>query len=68
MNEHLKTILIYLGLIITIYVSFKYILPVILKFLGVVLSVVFTVAMWLAIIFIVFLIVNYLYTLYKNNG
>ncbi len=68
MNEHVKTVLVYIGLIATIYISFKFILPIVFKVLGLVLSVVFTLAMWLAIIFIVYLLFNYLYVLYKNNG
>gem|GEM_PF-4096253 len=68
MNDKLKTVLVYLGVIATIYISFRFILPVIFKILGIFLSVIFAVIMWLSIAIVAILLINYLYNLYKNNG
>ncbi len=68
MNDKIKTVLAYLGIIIAIYVSFKFIIPVIFKILGIFISVFFTILMWLSIAIVAILLINYLYNLYKNNG
>ncbi len=68
MDERIKTVLTYIGIILGIFIVFRYILPLILNLLGFVLTVFFSVFMWIAIIVIAILLADYLFNIRKNNG
>jgi hypothetical protein len=67
MSDFYKTIIKYILIVIIIFVLFKYLLPVLLQFLGVVFSFLLKVLMWGLIIFVLYLLGNFIYQSYKNN-
>ena len=67
MPDYYKTIIKYILMIIIIFILFKYVLPVLMKFLGGLLAILVQVAMWGLIIFILYLLGNFIYQSYKNN-
>lgn len=67
MNDFSQTILKYLLIIILIYIAFKFILPLVLHLIGIVLMFVIKVIMWGAIIAVLFLLGNFIYQSHKNN-
>jgi len=67
MPDYYKTIIKYILMIIIIFILFKYVLPVLMKFLGGLLAILVQVAMWGLIIFILYLLGNFIYQSYKNK-
>jgi hypothetical protein len=68
MNDFSQTIIKYLVIIILIYISFKFIIPVIIELIGMVLVFIVKLIMWIAIIIVLFLLGNFIYQSYKNNS
>jgi hypothetical protein len=68
MNDFSHTIIKYLLIIFLIYITLKFILPLILQLIGVVLIFIIKIVMWVAIIAVLYLLGNFLYQSYKNNG
>ncbi len=68
MNDFSQTIIKYLVIIILIYIAFKFILPLILQLIGMVLIFIVKVLMWGAIIVVLYLLGNFIYQSRKNNG
>ncbi len=62
MNENVKKIFYYLGIIVALYILLRYVLPIILKMLGFVISAVFSIFVWavigLAVLFLIFYIIK----------
>ena len=68
MNEFSQTILKYLAVIVLIFISFKYIIPLIIELIGIVLVFIVKLIMWAAIIVLIFMLGNFIYQSYKNNS
>ena len=68
MNEFYYTILKYLVIIGVIYISLKFIVPLIIELISVILVFIIKLIMWVAIIVMVFFLGNFIYQTYKNNG
>ncbi len=68
MNDFTQTIIKYLIILIVIIVTFKILLPVIMSFLGWLLNVILKLAMYGAIIFVLYLMGRFIYESYKNNS
>ncbi len=66
MDNRVKTILYIAGIIILIYITFKYLLPLLFKVLGVALQAAFYVIMWVAIGFVIIFVVTYIIKLLKK--
>ena len=64
-----KAVLAYTGIIILIIIAFKFIIPLVLSIIGFIISFLLKIAMWAAILYVLFLMVKYLYeNLGKNNS
>ena len=68
MNEFSQTVLKYLAIIVFIYISLKFIVPLIIELVGIILVFIIKLIMWAAIIILLFLLGNYVYQSYKNNS
>ena len=68
MNDFSQTIIKYLVIIVIIYIAFKFIVPMILHLLGMILVFIIKVIMWGAIIAVLYLLGNFIYQSHKNNG
>ena len=68
MNDFTQTILKYLAIIILVIIAFKILIPLILSFLGMLLNFILKLAMYGAIIFVLYLMGKFIYESYKNNG
>jgi len=68
MNDFPQTIIKYLVIILLIYIALKFILPLILQLIGMVLLFIVKVLMWGAIIVVLYLLGNFIYQSHKNNG
>lgn len=68
MNDFSQTIIKYLVILILIYIAFKFIVPMILHLIGMILVFIIQVIMWGAIIAVLFLLGNFIYQSHKNNG
>jgi c-di-AMP phosphodiesterase-like protein len=68
MNDFTQTIVKYLVILIVIIITFKILLPVIMGFLGWLLNVILKLAMYGAIIFVLYLMGRFIYESYKNNS
>lgn len=68
MNDFTQTIIKYLLILIAIIIAFKLVLPFVLSFLGWLLNVIIKIAMYGAIIFVLYLLGRFIYESYKNNG
>lgn len=68
MNDFSQTIVKYLIIIILIYIAFKFIIPFIISLIGMVFVFIVKVIMWGAIITVLYLLGNFIYQSYKNNG
>ncbi len=66
MDNRVKTILYLLGIIVLIYIAFKYLLPLIFKVLGVALQAFIWIIMWVAIGFVIIFIVTYIVKLLRK--
>jgi len=66
MNESFQKILYLLGSIVVIYILFKYLLPILLKILGFAFQAFFFVIMWVAIAFVVILLVVHIIDMFKK--
>ncbi len=60
-NDAVKTVLVYIGIIILIIITFMYIIPLLFGLIGLIISFLVKVIMWCAVIYILFLMVKYLY-------
>lgn len=68
-DDILKAVLTYIGIIILIIIAFKFIIPLLLSLIGFIVSFLVRIAMWAAIIYVLYLLVKYLYENFsKNNG
>lgn len=68
MNDFTQTIIKYVIILIIIIIAFKVLLPIILSFLGWLLNIIIKIAMYGAIIFVLYLMGRFIYESYKNNG
>jgi len=68
MNDFTQTIIKYLIILIIILITFKILLPIIMGFLGWLLNILLKIAMYGAIIFVLYLMVRFVYESYKNNS
>jgi hypothetical protein len=68
MNNFTQTILKYLAIIALIYISLKFIVPLIIELIGIILVFIIKLIMWIAIIILFFLLGNFIYQAYKNNS
>lgn len=68
MNDFTQTIIKYLIILIIVIIAFKILIPVIMSFLGWLLNLLLKIAMYAAIIFVLYLMVRFIYESYKNNG
>jgi hypothetical protein len=68
MNDFSQTIIKYLVIIILVYIAFRFIIPMILQLIGMVLLFIIKVIMWGAIIAVLYLLGNFIYQSHKNNG
>ena len=68
MTDFSQTIIKYLIILFLIYIGLKFIVPMILQFIGMLLLFVVKVIMWGAIIVILYLLANFIYQSRKNNG
>lgn len=68
MNDFTQTIIKYVIILIVIIIAFKVLLPIILSFLGWLLNIIIKIAMYGAIIFVLYLMGRFIYESYKNNG
>ena len=68
-DDIVKAVLIYIGIIILIIITFKFIIPLLLSFIGFIITFLVKILMWAAIIYVLYLLVKYLYENFsKNNG
>lgn len=68
-DDIVKAVLTYIGIIILIIIAFKFIIPLLLSLIGFIVSFLVRIAMWAAIIYVLYLLVKYLYENFsKNNG
>ena len=67
MTDFHKTIIKYILIIIIIYVSFTFLLPYLVDVLKIALDFLLKVVMWGLIIFVIYLLGNFIYQSYKNN-
>jgi len=67
MTDFHKTIIKYVLIIIIIFVAFKYVLPYLIYALKIALDFLLQVTMWGLIIFVLYLLGNFIYQTYKNN-
>lgn len=67
MNDSTKKILLALGIIAAVYLFFRYILPIILKLLGIVIGAAFHIILWVAIGFVIVVGIGYLLKVIKNR-
>jgi len=68
MNDFSQTILKFLLIIFLVYIAFKFIIPMILELIGIILVFILKIILWCAIIIILYLIGNFIYLSHKNNG
>lgn len=68
MNDVSHTILKYLAIIVFIYISLKFVVPLIIELIGVILIFIIKLIMWVAIIIVLFFLGNFIYQSYKNNS
>jgi hypothetical protein len=68
MNDFSQTIIKYLVIIILVYIAFRFIIPMVLQLIGMVLLFIIKVIMWGAIIAVLYLLGNFIYQSHKNNG
>lgn len=68
MNDLSQTIIKYLLIILVIYIAFKFIVPLLLELIGMVLMFILKVVLWGVIILSLFLLGNFIYQSHKNNG
>ena len=68
MNEFSHTVLKYLAIIVLVYISLKFIVPLIIELIGIILVFIIKLIMWAAIIILLFLLGNFIYQSYKNNS
>ncbi|HOP29873.1 MAG TPA: hypothetical protein P5120_07745 [Spirochaetota bacterium] len=68
MNDFTQTIIKYLIILIVIIITFQFILPLIISFLGWFLGILIRIAMYGSIIFILYMMGRFIYESYKNNG
>jgi len=68
MNDFSQTIIKYLVILILIYISLKFIIPMILQLIGMILLFILKIIMWGAIIVVLYLLGNFIYQSHKNNG
>lgn len=68
MNDFTQTIVKYLIILVILIIAFKILIPFILAFLGWLLNIILKIAMYGAIIFVLYLLVKFIYESYKNNG
>ena len=68
MNDFSQTIIKYLVIIVLIYIALKFIIPMILQLIGMILIFIIKIIMWGAIIVVLYLLGNFIYQSHKNNG
>ncbi len=68
MNDFPQTIIKYLVILILIYIALKFIIPMILQLIGMILIFIIKIIMWGAIIVVLYLLGNFIYQSHKNNG
>ena len=68
MSDFTQTIIKYLVIIILVIIAFKILIPMILSFLGMLLNFILKLAMYGAIIFVLYLMGKFILESYKNNG
>lgn len=68
MNDLSQNIIKYLLIVVFIYIVFKFIVPLILELIGIVLLFILKVIMWGIIILSLYLLGNFIYQSHKNNG
>lgn len=68
MNDFSQTIIKYLVILILIYIAFKFLVPMILQLIGMILVFIIKIIMWGAIIVVLYLLGNFIYQSHKNNG
>lgn len=68
MNDFTQTIIKYLVVLVLVIIAFKILIPFVMTFLGWLLNVIVKIAMYAAIIFILYLMVKFIYESYKNNS
>jgi len=68
MSDFTQTIIKYLVIIILVIIAFKVLIPMILSFLGMLLNFILKLAMYGAIIFVLYLMGKFILESYKNNG
>lgn len=68
MNDFTQTIVKYLIILVLVIIAFKILIPMIMSFLGWLLNVIIKIAMYAAIIFVLYLMGKFIYESHKNNG
>jgi hypothetical protein len=68
MSSTARGILYVLGFIAAVYLLFQYVLPLLFSFLGVALTIIIKVVMWLALIVGFVVLVSYIVQYFKNRG
>ena len=68
MTDFTQTIIKYLIILIAILIIFKILLPIVMSFLGWLLNILLKIAMYGAIIFVLYLMVKFILESNKNNS
>ncbi len=68
MNEFTQTIVKYLIILAIIIIAFKVFIPLLMSFLGWLLDLILKIAMYAAIVFVLYLMGKFIYESHKNNG
>lgn len=67
MDERVKKVFYYLGIVAALYLFFYYILPLIIKFLAFVFKAVFFIFMWAAVAVVVILLVAHIVKMVRKE-
>jgi len=67
MKSSYQKIFYIIGIIAIVFIFLKYILPILLKFLGFVISGIFQIIIWVIIIFLLVLVIAYIINRFKNG-
>ncbi len=68
MNDFSQTILKYVVIVFLIFIAFKFLIPMLLQLIGMILIFILKVIMWGAIIVVLYFLGNFIYQSHKNNG
>ncbi len=68
MNDFTQTIIKYLIILVLVVIAFKILIPMIMSFLGWLLNLIVKIAMYAAIIFVLYLMGKFIYESHKNNS